>query len=161
MTQEITLAALLARTKPDDTCLLWMGHANAGKFPQWRLGGKLLVVRREIYKLVHGELPSRLQVGVTCETDLCVHPDCLVARTRSKAMRGIRITPDRKIRIAQARRASSKLLDMGKVRAIRASDESGPVIEVRYGLKKGYASRIRAGLCWVDHSSPFTGLGAR
>jgi hypothetical protein len=30
--------------------------------------------------------------------------------------------------------------------------------EARLGLKPGYASRIRLGLVWKDHGSPFAGL---
>ena len=160
MTQEITLAALLVHTKLDDTCLVWTGHASLGKYPQMRVGGKVQPVRRMIWSLVHETMPHGLQVGVSCDTDLCVHPDCLVARKRSKIQKGKSILPDVRIKIALARRAGSKLT-LDKVRAIRTSGEPSKVIEAAYGLKPGYASRIRAGLVWADSSSHWAGLGAR
>lgn len=157
---DIRLSDLLARTVEEGDCLLWTGHANAGRYPQWRLGGKLLPARRVVYEAVHGPLPSRLQVGTRCKNTLCVHPDCLVARSRASAMRGNVMRPDRKACITAARRTNSKLT-IEMVRAIRASTEPGPVIEARYGLKPGYASRIRTHRCWADTASPFAGLGAR
>lgn len=158
-TEEIRLSDLLARTVEEGDYLLWTGHSNGGKFPQWRIGGKLLAARRVIWSLTHEAEPNGVWIGCKCGTGLCVHPDHLVARNRSKAMRGA-MKPDHKVRVTIGRRANSRL-DMDKVRTIRASDEPGPVIEARYGLKPGYASRIRTNRCWVDTASPFAGLGAR
>jgi hypothetical protein len=74
-------------------------------------------------------------------------------------MTGIPLSPANRARVANGRRRKSKLnIDM--VREIRASDEPGPLIEARYGLKKGYASVIRSGKRWQDHASPFAGLMA-
>lgn len=160
MTIDIRLSDLLARTVEEGNCLLWTGHANSGKFPQWRVDGKLYAARRIVYEVVHGEIPRGMQVGVRCKSLLCVHPDCLVARSRSRAMSGNPLTPHRRVAVTIGRRKNSAL-NLEIVRAIRASDEPGPVVEARYGLKKGYASRIRTNRCWVDTASPFAGLGAR
>jgi hypothetical protein len=157
---DIRLQDFLARTKEEGDCLLWNGYACDGKFPQWRIDGKLHVVRRLIWELTRGPLEPGFQVGVKCRCDLCVHPDHLVARTKAKAMAHVPLAPDRRLRIAMARRAKSSL-SMDVIREIRTSTESGNVIEQRLGLKTGYASRIRTGRVWADHSSPFAGLGAR
>lgn len=154
---DIRLADLLARTLPEGACLLWTCRAVKGKFPQWDLGGKRYITRRLVYQLVNGPLPSRLQVGTCCGTALCVHPEHLVARTASKAQRGRTMRPDHKARIAAAQRARSSL-DAATVHAIRTSTEPGPVLEARYGLKKGRASRIRSYESWKDTANPFAGL---
>ena len=72
-------------------------------------------------------------------------------------MTGIPLSPANRARVANGRRRKSKL-NIDIVREIRASDEPGNVIEARFGLKAGYASRIRQGIVWRDHASPFAGL---
>lgn len=160
MTPDITLAAFMARVQDEGDCLMWTGHASLGRFPQWRIDGKLHAVRRLVWQLTRGEVKPGLQVGVSCGCDRCVHPDHLVARTKSKALVGKPVTPDHRARITIGRRAKSSL-SMEIAREIRASDEPGNVLEARYGLNAGYASKIRTGAVWVDLSSPFAGLGAR
>ena len=157
---DIRLSDLLARTVAEGDCLLWTGRSVVGKFPQWDIGGQRHITRRLVYQLVHGPLPSRLYVGNKCKNPLCVHPDCLIARTPSHAQSGRTMRADHKARITAAQRARSSLT-LEKVQAIRASSEPGPVIEARYGLKKGHASRIRSFENWKDAGSPFAGLGAR
>ncbi len=157
---DIGLSDLLKRTEVDGDHLLWTAHATHGRFPQWRIGPKCFVVRRLVWQLTRGTIPKGLQIGVKCGEDLCVHPDCLVARTKSKIMTGTKKTAATKLRIAIARRAGSKL-NLEIVNAIRASGERGDVVEAQYGLRQGYASRIRTGRVWADHSNPFAGLGAK
>jgi hypothetical protein len=157
---DISLQGFLARTTEEGDCLLWDGYAAEGKFPQWRIDGKLHAVRRLVWELTRGPLGRGIQVGVNCRCDLCVHPDHLVARTKAKAMAHVPLSPDRRLRIAMARRAKSSL-SIDLVRQIRASTEPGNVLEQRHGLQTGYASRIRLGKVWADHASPFSGLGGR
>ncbi len=154
---DIRLSDLLARTMPEGDCLLWTCRAIKGKFPQWHIAGQCYITRRLIYQLCNGPIPSRLFVGTRCKNLLCVHPDCLIARTPSKAQRGRITRPDHKARITAAQRARSDL-DAATVQAIRASNEPGPVLEARYGLKKGRASRIRSYESWKDITNPFAGL---
>ncbi len=154
---QIRLADLLARTVSEGDCLLWTGRAVKGKFPQWDVAGKRYITRRLVYQLVHGPIPSRLHVGTVCNNWLCVHPDCLVARTVSKVRRGKPKDPGHIARITAAQRARSSLTPQ-IVMAIRASSEPGPAVEARYGLKKGRASRIRSYENWKDIANPFAGL---
>lgn len=156
---DIRLSDLLARTIEEGDCLIWAGYANKGKFPQWRIGGHLWLVRRLIWSLSHEAMP-RGQVGTHCGSPLCVHPNCLVDRSRAKAQRGILLTASHKANIATGRRAKSRLT-MDVVREIRASDEPSVNVDRRLGLSIGYTSRIRLGLAWKDRASPFSGLGAQ
>lgn len=158
--EEITLADLQARTIEEGDCLLWMGYAVEGKFPQWRVGDKLYPARRVVYEMTHGYVPKKLQIGTTCGCALCVHPDHLVARSRSKALRGKPLDLARKLKIAQTKRARSAL-SIDDVRAIRASTAPGVEIDAQYGFSAGFASRIRLGLVWRDYAAFGAGLGAR
>lgn len=160
-TSDITLADLMRHVEDDGECLIWTGHANEGKYPQWRIGGKLHLVRRVVYELVHGPIAPKLQIGVRCDCVLCVRPDHLVARTRSQANTGRRHTMADKIKIARTKRERSGLLTDEQVREIRMSDERNDAIEARFGLSPGYASRIRTGRVRADYSSPWAALGGR
>ena len=119
MTTELTVSTLLAHTVEEGDCLIWTGHATYGKYPQVRSGGKVVPVRREIYQLIHGELPARIQVGVKCGCLLCVHPDHLIARTRAKAAKGKKLSPKHKLRIALTKRNKSTLLTVDDVRVFK------------------------------------------
>jgi hypothetical protein len=162
MTIDIRLSDLLARTVEEGNCWLWTGHATRGTVPQWHVDGKVRSARRVVYEAKTGApVPDTLLIFPKCGNALCVHPDCLVARHESwQPTKGRAIAADHRARIAAGKRAASNLT-MDIVRTIRASDEPGPVLEARYGLCAGKASRIRANRCWVDTASPFAGLGAR
>lgn len=159
---DIGLDDLLARTEPEGECLAWTGYALHGKAPQWRVDGKLWVARRLIWELTRGPLRAGLQLGVKCDCELCMHPDHLVARTKSVALRGHVVTPTARVRMTLAARArSTTKLSIEKVRAIRAATGQAQEIDQEFGLNPGYASRIRLGKAWVDQSDPFARLGAR
>jgi len=151
---------LIEKTVEEGDCLIWTGCCANGKWPQWNIDYRPTPVRRTLWEQVHERSAKRLEVGTSCGTPKCVHPDHLVARSRSQRMKGIPLSPANVARVALGRRRKSKL-NIDLVRQIRASDEPGNVVEERLGLKAGYASRIRSGRVWRDHASPFAGLGER
>lgn len=158
MSRAITLEYLLSNTKEEGNCMVWQGRSYNG-CPKCRIDGNSRHVRREVYEQVYGELPARLQVGVKCKTPLCVAPDCLVARTRSAAMKVAKFTAaGRAANVAAARRRAKLTIEVA--RQIRASDKPSAVLDRELGLFAGCASRIRTNRSWVDHSNPFAGLGA-
>lgn len=156
----IRLADLQARVVEVGECWQWTGYAAEGKFPQWVIGGKIRAARRIVWEAVHGHIRKGIQIGVNCGCLLCVHPDHLVARTKSKALRGRKITAAHRASVIAGKRAGSKL-NIEIVRAIRASDEPIKILDAMYGLSPGYAAKIRSGERWPDMASPFAGLGAR
>ena len=126
-----------------------------------RIDGQIRPVRRVLYELIHEhEIRKGFQISVSCETDLCIHPDCLIARQRCMIQKGVKASLESRIKNSMTRRKMSKL-DIETVREIRTSNESGPVIEARLGLSHSYAARIRRGDAWIDFASPFAQLGAR
>jgi len=160
----LRLDEVMKHAVEEGDCLLWTGYAAEGKHPQIRMGGKagaVVGVRRVLFEAVYGR-PVRVGfwAGVRCGVDLCVHPDCIVERPRAEAMKRVRLGADHPKRVAAGKQAKSRL-SMETIRAIRASTEPSRVIDARYGLSTGYASRIRSGRVWVDLSNPFAGLGAR
>ena len=159
--ETLSLDDVMKHAVEEGNCLIWTGSAAGGKHPQMNFRGKVIALRRVIFERVH-EKPIRdgYQVGVRCGVALCIHPDCVVQRPKAEAMKKAVRKADHALRVAMARQAQSRH-SIETIRAIRASTEPGTVIDARYGLSAGYASRIRSGRCWVDVANPFTGLGAR
>ena len=154
--KELRLAEILARTVEEGDCLIWTGYAHDGKFP--RLGAR--PARRVVYEAVHGPLPKRLQVSARCKNPLCVHPDCLFAQTRSKANKSRQDAYTFCANVAAARRKSADL-NIEIIREIRASSLSNSELGAIYGKHRCYIATIRRNEVWIDHASPFAGLGAR
>lgn len=162
--ETLTLERLMKHCVPRGACLEWVGHCN-GTQPQMKLGGvggQAYGLRRAIYLLTRGEGSIRkgFQVGIkaSCTCATCVHPDHLMARSKSIAQRGIKVKTKTRLRIAATKRAQSSTLDMEKVREIRARDEPCSDLDAIYGLTPGYAWKIKTNKRWVDHASPFAGL---
>lgn len=158
----ITADWLLARVVQRDWCLVWTGSCdNGGRDPRATLGGQSVNVRRAIWSAMHGgrKLPADCMVGVSCKTPGCVDPAHIVARSRSKALRGIPKTLAHKAAIATTKRKNSKL-PQDKVADVLLSTLTGAKEAEQHGLCKAMVNRIRAGQARRDYSSPFAGLGA-
>lgn len=161
--ENFTLDDLLARVRDDGSgCLIWACFAHAGRFPQWSLDGPQRAVRRSLYRLVHGTVRPDLQVGVRCRQELCVHPDHLVARTKSTVQRGAKMPVTHRANAAKAKWSVSKLT-AEQIAEIKSSTVTTQAEADRYGISRTQHYRIRTNRQWaqVTVSSPWTGLGAR
>ncbi len=157
---DIGLVELLERAEPAGDCLEWTAYATPKNQPQWCIKGKCWPVRRLLWLLTRGPLKEGQQVGVGCVNELCIHPDHLIARTRSKALRGTKKSAGSRIRMALGKRKNSALSDEA-VRLIRLSNEPGPALAKRHGICNSTVNRIRNGIYRKDYASPFAQLGAR
>lgn len=157
MLEDVTLADLMRHVEDDDGCLVWTGHASSGRFPQWRVGGKVQPARRVVYQCCKGKIKKGFFVGVNCGTDLCVHPDHVVARKRNANLKGVPLSLQHKISISVGRRAGRSITD-DDVRTIRASDEDTASLALRFGISRQYVWSILRGDKRVDHASPWAGL---
>lgn len=162
MLPEITLEWLQARVREDDDgCWIWTGYTTEQGQPQARLNYQFFLVRRAVWEQVHNrELVSTLWVAAKCDKPGCCHPDCMVARTRSRAMKGRGMTVQHKAAIAKARRKSSDIPDE-VVAEVLASKESGRDVAKRLDVTESWVSLVRRGKIRVDLRNPFAGLGAR
>lgn len=161
MLPEITLEWLEARVRADDDgCWIWTGYTTKHGQPQARLNYQLILVRRVVWEMKHDkELKSTLWVAAKCNKPGCCHPDCMVARTRSQALKGRGMTLLHRAAIATAKRRKSEIPDE-VVAEVRASDEQARQMARRLGLTESYVSLVRRGKIRVDLRNPFTGLGA-
>lgn len=161
MLPEITLKWLEARVRADDDgCWIWTGYTTKHGQPQARLNYQLILVRRVVWEMKHDkELKSTMWVAAKCNKPGCCHPDCMVARTRSQALKGRGMTLLHRAAIATAKRRNSDIPDE-VVAEVRASDEQARQMARRLGLTESYVSLVRRGKIRVDLRNPFTGLGA-
>lgn len=155
---DIGLGDLLSRAEDDGAgCLVWRGYAGPKNMPEWKIAHKGWTVRRLLWEITRGPIRAKNQIGVSCTEPLCVHPDHLVSRTKSVALKGVVTSSATKIRLAMKGRARSRLT-IEKVREIRASDLPCSQMDKKMGLCKGYTSRIRLGQVWPDFENPYSGL---
>lgn len=157
--EQLTLARLLKHAEPTGECLEWTGHAAGGQHPQVKLGGRagrVYNVRRVLWVLTRGFVPANRQVGVKCDCELCVHPDCLVLRTRAAAMKGVKKSLLSARRMAATKRAKSKLTEE-MVSEIRSSEKPAIWFDRNWRLGNGTASNIRRGRSRRDFSADMLG----
>ena len=154
------LTRMLEKVDEVGDCLIWNGAVTSTGHPQikvWGCGCKL--ARREMFRIVKGDLTPRIPIDTKCDERGCINPAHLVESTISAishkaAKRGAWRTVARAAKIAAKKRAKGKLT-MEKANEIRMSDESGPVLALRYGVDKSLINGIKAGRNWRDYSNPF------
>lgn len=159
------LDTLTPYTVDDAGCLVWQRSCCNGH-PAMRLGGKTVLVRRQLWQDKHGDIPAGHIVRMTCGTVGCIHPEHMECTTYQRLGKqlgalGIMSGTKRSAAIARAKRASPQAkLNAEAVADIRTSGEPVAVMAQRYGIAQATVSKVRLGKCWRDFASPWRGLGA-
>lgn len=157
------LEHIRSRTAEEGSCWIWRLGVDAGGYPQMSVKGYACKSVRRLALIAVGRPPApRMPVTAKCNCKTCVNPDHLVQSTTkviavAAAKRGAFSRPDRAAKIAAAKRPLGKLT-MDKAREIRLRTEPAHVLGPIYGVDKSLITRIRAGKCWREYSSPFAGL---
>lgn len=158
MTDEELLAHVRRKSvRTVDGCLLWSEKTCPDRGP---MGLGRINLRRAIWEIKRGPLGFSDSIKVQCERWNCVSYECMEKTTRSKITTGLKKRPLHALRIAQAAQRVLGKVGWDEVRAIRASEESGPVLAERYGIAKQTVSQIRNGKTWKEPTvgGLFTGL---
>ena len=129
-------------------CWEWTGYKNDKGYGVLNLGGERILAHRFAYKLV-AEIPDGMFVLHRCDNPGCVRVKHLFLGT--KADNNADMTAK-----GRARRGTNMdgtdnhqaKLNEADVRAIRASQESGPVLSRRYGVTNTTIWGIRKRLIW-------------
>lgn len=138
--------ALLEHTIDDAGCRVWQRCCCNGH-PAVRRAGRTELVRRLIWEQMHGPIPAKKIVRMTCETRLCIEPEHMSITTYQRLAKelgaiGVMSGPIRSARIAATKlRTSAVTPDI--VDEIRNSAETGVAMAARMGLSPNLVSKIR------------------
>lgn len=149
------------RCTEEGDCWLWDGSASNG-YPTVKRQRKNVYVRTLMFESMGKHKPDGHNITSRCGCKLCVNPEHLYVATvsainRKAARAGAWSSPARAAKISASRRKNS-VLTMDIARTIRLSDESGPVLSLRYGIDKSMVNNIKRGDAWKDYASPWAGL---
>ena len=163
----MTLDDIKAQCDEEGNCWMWTGSVSSKGYHIAMVDGKQQLVRRVAYgfKQFVPKLLPRQPVIAKCTNKLCVNPACLSASTTSEVGRiagaaGKMSSLTKGAKIAARKRATDAKIDMDIARAIRMSDESGPVLAARHHIDNALVNRIKSGTAWKDYTNPFLGLMA-
>lgn len=143
-------------------CLIWQQSCNADGYPIMSLSSKRrgAPVRREAYKLYHGEIPKGKWICPTCDNKSCISRHCLKAMTRSERMKiagkkGVFSTPDICAMRARSRREATHrtMEDARKVRADVAAKKPRKEIANEHGISLDMVSKIVRNKAWREGAS--------
>lgn len=158
----LTLESIFEHCEEVGECLIWKGRTANGS-PQIHAGNdnrpRYIQVRRFVFEQSSGEpLGANLHPVMTCRDPKCVsfgHMKPMTTKqiSRLAAKEGRCSSLQKNAAIAAGRRRSCAVkLNIEIARAIRASDEPGPVLAARYGVNRSLIPRIRAGLAWREQA---------
>lgn len=147
----------------EDDCWVWGAKVRKGRPPIVRDGEKVVQVRRLVYELAIGEIGPKRVIVPKCWNDQCVNPHHMAAKSmqqhiRAMAKQGKFASEVKKRKIAQARRAHSKLSDQD-VEAIRTSDAQTCELAKEHSVHPSYIRALRANRYRLDYTAnTFAGL---
>ena len=68
-------------------CWIWSRSRNSKGYGKLKIKKRIIFVHRYVYTLVHGPIPSGLQVMHSCDVRLCCNPDHLSTGTNDDNVR--------------------------------------------------------------------------
>lgn len=118
-------------------CWIWIGASGFGGYGQLWLDMRVLGAHVASHRLFIGEVPLGFEVCHRCDVRCCVNPHHLFVGTRNDNMQDAA----KKGRLGHR---SAKLTD-AQADEIRASNERGVDLAVRFGVSQNIISRLRKG----------------
>lgn len=165
----MTLDRVKVRCRVCGDCWEWQGATNGVGHPKvaWLTaeGKTHKSARRVVWEVVRGPLTDKQLVTVSCDNQKCLNPAHLKLTTKSavakknNAKTGTSLK--RRASVAKTNRVKFGKITMEIAREIRASEKSGVELAREFDCSVSLISHVRVGRSWVEHSSPFAGLGAR
>lgn len=159
-----TLETILARTDEVGECLEWQGIMRNGT-PQIRIDRKLLSVRRVIRGLQGNPVSAKMFLATSCCNQKCVHPDHIMARTKTQHMQamGKLVQHNHPVRIAKLQKvkASERKLDATGLALVLTDPRRAQDVADELSVSKSLVTRIRRGDAYRQvnaTANPFAGL---
>lgn len=153
-----TIEKILARCSEDADCMIWRGCRGKTNQPKTGNGS----VRRIAWRLVHGEIPAKRLVTVTCGHSMCLNPEHLALTTKSAVIRKVLSRLDVKVRKTASSRKSVRAavgkITMDIARTIRSSDRPGAEWARELGVSESLVSLVKRGKTWKEPANMWAGL---
>jgi hypothetical protein len=140
---------IASRVLEDGDCLRWTGTVCNGHPAGALFGKRCVLIRRVVWEQANGPIPPGKVIRCTCETPLCIALEHLKLSTyrqigKECGAKGLMSGIVRSAKIAHAKRAGKQAkMTQEDARAIRASDESSPILAQRYGVTVSQICRIK------------------
>lgn len=161
MNDEQRLQYIMGRCRPEDGCMVWTGYVSdqVGPVVTPEPGAAPTSARRVIWEIKRGRLASRRVVRMApgCDEN-CLEYTHMRLGGRGELLRGRKLGPMHRTRVAQTQQGKSAKLDWDKVREIRASTESQRALAKRYGVVQRVISRVVNHQSWREQGGMFTSL---
>lgn len=152
-----------ARVVEDGDCWIWQGACQPNSpTPVMRWQGRTQGVRRLVAE-AKGIATANRRITCKCRTELCVHPDHVVALTHSRMQQLIasehryQASPLRMKKLADKARARAKLTFELALQIREAQGNQYDIAE-QFGVSQPTVSSIKRGRTWRDYSNPFAQL---
>lgn len=165
---KIDMAFLLRRcTQPsaddgngDGECLIWNRQMKNG--PITNIDGRVWKVRHLVWAAAHQRKSksSHIPMPTVCQEERCVNIDHLTLVKRNSHQVGTKLPLLQRMRIAQAKRATSAKLNEERAHNIRTSNETLRALAQSNGIALSLAQRIKTGQSWLNYRDPFLQLAA-
>lgn len=152
-----TIADIRERCFVDEIteCWNWRGALSDGKYPSLWLPDirRRSTVGVAICLFTTGHRPAKgVSWHSTCRNSLCCNPEHRKPGDRSSQMKaaGIKVRPEVRAKIAQTKRAASKVCTPEIAISIRESSDFLRVEAARHGISISQAHKIRSGQQWAN-----------
>lgn len=128
-------------------CWPWTAARERFGYGRLNVGGRILKAHRLAYVEAYGEIPTGLHVRHKCDNPPCCNPAHLCVGTNANN----RADAVERGRSKRGDRGHGHKLTLDDALYIRANPDglTDPELDVRFGLSRGYAGRLRRGRTWA------------
>ena len=143
-----SVAAILAHTAANGTCMEWQGALNKDGYAACGRGGLLqsCALHREVHRLVTGETPP--VVMHTCDNRKCINPQHLKSGT-AKTNHDDKIQKQRQARGAANGNAKWTATDVAAMRTLRADGVPAKTIAASFNISLAHLWRVLTHKNWT------------
>lgn len=140
---------ILARTKPEGDCIVWLGERIWNGYGRVGFGSKRQLVHRVVFEHEYGPIPDGMLVCHSCDNRPCCNPAHLFLGTHAENSQDAS-RKGRVFRPLGERAPAAKLLetDIPKIRRLHAAGVSYRTIGDAFGVTPDCIGKIATGKNW-------------
>lgn len=136
--------------KKTDTCWEWVGSKCKNGYGRLNVKGIPVLASRISFQVHFGSIPPGMNVCHKCDYPACVNPDHLFLGTQQDNVDDMKAKGRERHRCLSGEQHAMSKLTEDDVRAIRASNETGPELSRRFNISTSVIYDIRNRKLWRD-----------